>query len=87
MQRRKNVGEYLYSIRHEFGDKKDFMAEREREAAEEAANKKYVNKASLELLDRMRGRRFQQIFKYLDKDKVGGFRVWWLRPRFAGSGG
>jgi hypothetical protein len=68
---RKNVGEYLYSIRHEFEDKKEFMAERERELKEEMANKKYVNKASLDLLDRMRTRRFQQIFKYLDKDKVG----------------
>ncbi|GBG74493.1 hypothetical protein CBR_g18903 [Chara braunii] len=65
------IGEFLYGMRYDFDERKGFKAERARLLTDSLANKPYAGTKSQALLEKMKERRFQQIFEYLDKDQDG----------------
>ncbi|KAK3241526.1 hypothetical protein CYMTET_48723 [Cymbomonas tetramitiformis] len=65
------IGEFLYSIRHEFDDKKEYIAERERQSIDTEANRVYAGSRSRAIVVRMKQRMFKKLFKTLDDDGDG----------------
>lgn len=65
------IGDFLYSIRNEFTDKKEYIADRARlEVAKDAAMAK-TNFRSEAMASKLKSRRMQQLFSRLDVDKRG----------------
>jgi hypothetical protein len=75
-QRKRNdaalpIGDFLYSIRNEFTDKKEYLADRARlEVAKDAAMAK-TNFRSEAMASKLKSRRMQQLFARLDTEKRG----------------
>lgn len=65
------IGDFLYSIRHEFDDKKEYIAERERQSIDTEANRVYAGSRSRAIVVRMKQRMFKKLFKTLDDDGDG----------------
>ena len=61
------IGEYLYGLRYEFDDKKEFMMEQEMRRIEEEAASSKANMKSNALMRAVMRRRFEAVFVFLDK--------------------
>ncbi|DBA68546.1 TPA: hypothetical protein ACH3X2_013610 [Trebouxia sp. C0005] len=65
------VGEYLYGMRFEFEDKKEYLNELSKQQFDLAATTHYTTGRSQTLMARLKAKRFSQIFNYLDQDQAG----------------
>ncbi|KAK9823252.1 hypothetical protein WJX72_001357 [[Myrmecia] bisecta] len=65
------IGEYLYGMRHEAEDKNEYISEMSRQQQHQEANMGYTTNHSQQLIARLKTKRFQQIFEYLDQDRDG----------------
>lgn len=64
------IGEFLYQLKDSMERKKQWLAKRDLQFRRNQASCQYVGSKSKKLLDGIKERRFQQIFDYLDEDKV-----------------
>ena len=65
------IGNYLYGMRYEFDDKKEFLHEMDEQIRDEMVNQVFTTNRSEKLTGRMKQRRFKEIFALLDKDGNG----------------
>ena len=65
------IGNYLYGMRYEFDDKKEFLHEMDEQIRDEMVNQVFTTNRSEKLTERMKQRRFKEIFALLDKDGNG----------------
>lgn len=65
------IGEYLYGLRYEFDDKKEFMMEKEMRKIDEDAHRKKTNAKSDALMLSVMRRRFEAVFAFLDGEDEG----------------
>ena len=65
------IGNYLYGMRYEFDDKKEFLHEMDEQIRDEMVNQVFTTNRSEKLTERMKQKRFREIFALLDKDGNG----------------
>ncbi|KAL3139442.1 hypothetical protein ABBQ38_003772 [Trebouxia sp. C0009 RCD-2024] len=65
------VGDYLYGMRFEFEDKKEYLNELSKQQFDLAATTHYTTNRSETLMARLKTKRFRQIFDYLDQEHEG----------------
>ena len=66
------IGDFLYAMRHEFDDKKQLATERELQKIDEKSNMSHLTWRSHVAVDKLKKRRFHQIFRYLSKGRLDG---------------
>ena len=65
------IGNYLYGMRYEFDDKKEFLHTMDEQIRDELVNQVFTTDRSEKLTTRMKGRRFREIFSLLDANGDG----------------
>ena len=65
------IGDYLYSMRYEFDDKKEYISELDKQKMKEDMNMLHITDKSDRIINKLKRRRFKQIFQYLDRSKTG----------------
>ena len=65
------VWDYLYGMRYEFDDKKEFMAALDEQRMSDSMDRVRITERSEKLMLKLKRRRFRQIFNYLDQSGRG----------------
>ena len=65
------VWDYLYGMRYEFDDKKEFMAALDEQRMSDSMDRVRITERSEKLMQKLKRRRFRQIFNYLDQSGRG----------------
>eukprot|EP00873_Tetraselmis_striata_P024111 jgi/Tetstr1/444375/TSEL_032265.t2 len=65
---RQSIGDYLYSKHHEIESKKEYLTEQHRQLQEQQSRQPHTSSHSQSLMTKLKKRRFQQIFAFLDQD-------------------
>lgn len=65
-----SIGEYLHRMKNKFDNKMRCINARKDITRKDQTRGRFVGPNSQKLLERLKDRRFKQIFAFLDKDKV-----------------
>ncbi len=65
------IGNYLYGMRYEFDDKKEFLHTMDEQIRDEMVNQVFTTDRSEKLCNRMKARRFKELFQLLDENGDG----------------
>lgn len=65
------IGSYLYGMRYEFDDKKEFLHTIDEQNRVDLQNLRFITDRSENLVNKLKKKKFKEIFKHLDTDEDG----------------
>ncbi|XRB13879.1 EF-hand domain-containing protein [Pseudoscourfieldia marina] len=69
---RLDIGDFLYAMRYEFDDKKQYATEHELQKIDEQSNMSHMTWKSYVVVEKLKQRRFDQLYRYLARGRLDG---------------